>query len=53
MLSEWGEWLEISEGGATEEELQERLESLAAAMSRLREALSGYESGVLKKLTKE
>jgi small-conductance mechanosensitive channel len=53
VLSEWNDWLEISEGGATEEELQERLEYLAAAMSHLREALGGYESGVLKKLTKE
>ena len=53
VLSEWDEWLEVSEGQATEEELQERLESLATAISNLREALEGYEGGVLKKLTKE
>jgi hypothetical protein len=53
VLSEWGGWLEISDGEATEEELQERLEHLAVAISRLGEALEGYESAVLKKLTKE
>jgi hypothetical protein len=53
VLSEWDEWLEVSEGQATEEELQERLESLATAISNLREALEGYEGSVLKKLTKE
>ncbi|MDR2180954.1 MAG: hypothetical protein LBP21_11670 [Synergistaceae bacterium] len=52
VLSEWDEWLEVSEGGATEEELQERLESLATAMSRLREAQDSYENLVLQKLTK-
>jgi hypothetical protein len=53
VLSEWGEWLEVSDGEATEEELQERLEYLAAAMGRLGEALEGYENAVLKKLRKE
>jgi hypothetical protein len=53
VLSEWGEWLEVSDGKATEEALQERLEHLAAAISHLGEALEGYENAVLKKLTKE
>jgi hypothetical protein len=52
VLSEWGEWLEVSEEGSTEEELQECLECLADAMSRLRDALEEYENGVLKKVTK-
>jgi hypothetical protein len=35
VLSKWDIWLEVSETEATEEELQERLEFLDEAMSRL------------------
>jgi hypothetical protein len=52
VLSEWGEWLEVSESEAAEEDLQACLERLAQAMSCLQEALEEYESGVLKKVTK-
>jgi hypothetical protein len=53
VLSEWDEWLEVSESEGTEEELQECLETLAEAMSCLRDALEAYESEVLKKVTKK
>ena len=53
VLWEWDEWLDISDGGAKEEELQAHLERLADAMSQLRETLEDYESEVLAKLRQE
>jgi hypothetical protein len=48
VLVEWGAWVEADD--PTEEEIQEHLECVAGAMSSLNDALSAYDSFVLKKL---
>jgi hypothetical protein len=48
VLAEWGAWAEADD--PTEEEIQGHLERVAGAISNLNDALSAYDSFVLKKL---